>query len=133
MQYADVVVDGYTGNDGNKNDSSSEDANNWLVHTGNNGNTNGTSNEGVTVGTHNGNDGNKNNLSDSDNLNSNNNLSVLFLVPSGNNPIAPPFFKTSNADATAASSFLLLSTLMHPAALKNHATFLLSKYSFLAI
>ena len=47
-------------------------------------------------------------------LNGNKNSLVLFLVPSGNKPIAPPSFKTSKAFLVASSSFLDLSTEMHP-------------------
>ena len=67
------------------------------------------------------------------NLNGNKNSFVLFLVPSGNNPIAPPSFKKSKADDTDLLSFFDLSTGIHPALLKNQANFLLSKYSFFAI
>ena len=67
------------------------------------------------------------------NLKSNKNTSfVLLRVPSGNRPTAPSRFNTSRAAALALSSWIDLSTGIHPARRKNHAN-LPSKYSFLAI
>ena len=56
---------------------------------------------------------------------------VLFLVPSGNNPIAPLFFNIFKACSVAFLSFISLLTGIHPTSLKNQANFP-SKYSFLA-
>ena len=67
------------------------------------------------------------------NLNGRSNSFVLFLVPSGNIPIAPPLFKTFIAFKVAVGSFSFLFTGIQCTILKNQLVFLLSKYSFLAM